>query len=72
MDISSLVTIPDFRKIEPAFKSDQAVYSATREVPNFPIVRIGRRVFVDVARWQEFKRSGGQSLPGGWRRAPAA
>lgn len=68
LSMQPMVTIPEFRRIEPAFKSDQAVYAAAREVPNFPVVRVGRRLFVDVGGWEEFKRNGGQSLPGGWRK----
>ena len=68
MEGTKLVTIPQFRLLEPAFSSEQSVYSAVREVPGFPSVRIGRRVFIDMERWQEFKRNGGAALPGGWRR----
>ncbi len=73
LEQSGLLTIPEFRMREPvAFGSDQAVYHAIRTVPGFPSVRLGRRVFIDVGRWEEFKRSGGRSLAGGWRRQPAA
>jgi hypothetical protein len=68
MEHSVLVTIPEFRRLEPAFKSDQSVYLAAREVPAFPVVRIGRRLFIDLERWAEFKRAGGAVLAGGWRR----
>ena len=33
------------------------------------IVRLGRQVFVDTARLEEFIRAGGKALPGGWRRS---
>jgi excisionase family DNA binding protein len=33
-----------------------------------PVVRLGRQVRVDPKRLEEFITSGGQSLPGGWRR----
>ena len=33
-----------------------------------PTVRIGRQLRVDADRLQEWIDSGGQSLPGGWRR----
>jgi len=36
----------------------------------FPLVRLGRRVFVDLDILDEFSRAGGQALPGGWRRNP--
>lgn len=65
-----LKTVPEFRREEPAFSSEGCVYEAIRSVPNFPVVRVGRRVFIDMARWQEFKRAGGHALPGGWRRQP--
>lgn len=68
MNHQPLVTIPEFRELEPAFKSDQAVYSAVREIRGFPVVRVGRRLFIDVERWREFRQSGGQALPGGWKR----
>ena len=31
------------------------------------IVRLGRQIFVDTERMEEFIRSGGKALPGGWR-----
>jgi hypothetical protein len=65
------VTIPEFRRREPQFKSDAAVYAAIRS-GLLPHYRCGRRVFIDLVRWQEFKRNGGQALPGGWRREPIA
>jgi hypothetical protein len=68
MHNSVLVTIPEFRRLEPAFKSDQSIYLAVREVPGFPVVRLGRRLFIDLERWAEFKRAGGAALAGGWRR----
>ena len=67
---SSLVTIPQFRQLEPAFSSDQAIYAAIRQISGFPAVRIGRRVFIDMEQWQEFRKSGGRALAGGWRREP--
>ncbi|MFB3778799.1 MAG: hypothetical protein ACE141_14370 [Bryobacteraceae bacterium] len=70
MENGSLVTISQFRLMEPAFSSDQSVYAAARQIQGFPIVRVGRRVFIDLERWREFKRAGGQALPGGWRREP--
>jgi len=32
------------------------------------VVRLGRQVFVDTTQLDEFIRSGGKALPGGWRR----
>jgi hypothetical protein len=65
-----LVTVPDFRKYhEPdAFKSDQAIYTAARNVPGFPAVKCGRKLFIDVGKWKEFIDRGGAALAGGWRR----
>ncbi len=62
-----LITIPEFRRtVEPgAFRSDQAVYAAVRNVPGFPVVRVGRRVYIDLDEWERFKASGGQALAGG-------
>jgi len=68
MKHSQLVSVSEFRKAEPAFKSDYAVYAAARSIPELGSVRIGRRVFIDLLRWEEFKRTGGRALPGGWRR----
>jgi hypothetical protein len=33
-----------------------------------PVVRFGRQIQIDPDAFEEFKRSGGKSLPGGWRR----
>ena len=75
MDInqSYLVTVQRFcREFEPeAFPSPQSVYGAIREVPDFPGVKIGRKVFIDLERWRVFKASGGQGLAGGWRKKPS-
>lgn len=53
-----------------AFPSDQSLYSAIKTVPGFPVVKIGRRVFIDLDRWRQFKAAGGKALTGGWRREP--
>jgi excisionase family DNA binding protein len=37
-----------------------------------PVVRLGRQVRVDSARLASFIESGGQALPGGWRRGKAS
>ena len=37
-----------------------------------PIVRLGRRLYVDSEVIAEFAKSGGAGLPGGWRRAAKA
>ena len=37
-----------------------------------PVVRLGRQLRVDPARFEEWIESGGQPLPGGWRREPVA
>ena len=68
----SLIDIQEFRLREPiAFRSDFSVYAAARSIPKFPAVRIGRRLFIDIARWEEFKRTGGASFAGGWRKESA-
>jgi hypothetical protein len=36
------------------------------------IVRLGRQIFVDTERLQDFIHSGGKALPGGWRLTAAA
>ena len=36
-----------------------------------PVVRLGRTIRVDPAALDEFIRSGGKPLPGGWRREAA-
>jgi excisionase family DNA binding protein len=37
-----------------------------------PTVRLGRNIRIDPVKLDEFIDNGGQALPGGWRRAPAA
>jgi hypothetical protein len=67
----TLVTVAEFRMQESsAFPSEQAVRRAIREVPGFPYTRIGRKVYVDICRWQAFRENGGATLPGGWRKTP--
>jgi putative molybdopterin biosynthesis protein len=36
-----------------------------------PVIRLGRQYRVDPDALDEFIRSGGRALPGGWRRAAA-
>ena len=70
-EAARLITAETMTKVEPeAFPTEAAVYNAARTVPGFPVVRLGRRVLIDLAGWQEFKRRGGQALPGGWRKEP--
>ncbi len=33
-----------------------------------PVVRFGRRLFIDPQKLGQFIESGGKALPGGWRR----
>ena len=61
------VTIPEFRKMNPELTSDWSVFDMVRQ-DLIPHHRIGRRVFVDLAMWERFKRAGGSSKPGEWRR----
>jgi hypothetical protein len=63
-----LLDISQFRAMEPVFRSDASVYQAARSVPGFPAVRLGRRVFIDAARWAEFKSKGGSAFAGGWKK----
>lgn len=65
---ASLLTISEFVRSEPAIKTDQSAYQMAR-AGLLPIVRIGRKIFVDPAAWEEFKRAGGRALAFGWRRA---
>lgn len=34
------------------------------------VVRIGRQIRIDRKKFEEWLDNGGQSLPGGWRKAP--
>lgn len=69
---ATLKTIPQFVRDEPAIGSDQTGYTMAR-AGLLPVVRIGRRLFIDIDQWEAFKAAGGRALPGGWRReAPAA
>jgi putative molybdopterin biosynthesis protein len=36
-----------------------------------PVVRLGRQMRVDRRRLEDWVASGGQALPGGWRREPS-
>jgi hypothetical protein len=69
---ASLLTIPQFVRAEPAIGSDQSGYQKAR-AGLLPVVRIGRRLFIDMDQWASYKRTGGRALPGGWKRqAPGA
>ena len=37
-----------------------------------PVVRLGRQLRVDRGQLEEFIRTGGRALPGGWKRRPEA
>jgi excisionase family DNA binding protein len=47
--------------------SDQRVYALARE-NILPVVRLGRKVRIDVRQLDIFIERGGQALPGGWKR----
>ena len=36
--------------------------------PGGVVVRLGRRVFINLQRLEEFVANGGSALPGGWKR----
>jgi hypothetical protein len=40
------------------------------EAGRFPVVRLGRRLYVLESAFLEWARGGGMALPGGWRRTP--
>jgi hypothetical protein len=67
--MEQLQAVADLLRSEPAVRSKQRVYQLIRE-GLLPSVRIGHRIFVDAARWREFRRSGSKALAGGWRREP--
>ncbi len=46
---------------------DDRVYALVRE-GLLPHVRLGRQIRFDADQLDEWKRNGGQSLPGGWRK----
>lgn len=56
-----------------AFPSEQAVYAAIRtgKIPAGVCVRLGRKLMINSARWQDFIEAGGAALAGGWRREAA-
>jgi hypothetical protein len=68
MNQNALLDIAQFRSMEPAFRTDHQVYAAAKTVPGFPVVRIGRRMFIDSGRWAEFKAKGGSAFAGGWKK----
>jgi len=49
--------------------SEARAYELARQ-EILPVVRLGRQVRVDSGRLQDWINSGGQSLPGVWRREP--
>ena len=57
--IDVLMTIPDFVRLETAIKSEARAYQMIKE-DLIPVTRIGRRVYIDPVRWEQFKRSGGK------------
>lgn len=51
------------------FADSRRVYKLAAEGV-LPCVRVGRRVYFDLSRIEEWVQAGGQALPGGWRRFP--
>ena len=47
--------------------SEQRAYQLARQ-NLIPVIRLGRQLRVDPDELENFIRSGGQSLPGGWRK----
>jgi excisionase family DNA binding protein len=47
---------------------EQRAYALARE-NLIPVVRLGRQIRVDSEALEKFIQRGGQSLPGGWRKA---
>lgn len=60
--MSRLIPVHEFIKAEPHLGGKDNVYFHIREghIGNCP-VRIGRRVYADSARWEQFKATGGQA-----------
>jgi excisionase family DNA binding protein len=52
----------------------QRVYNLIREhtFPAGVVVRLGRRIRINPEKLEEFIASGGQALPGGWRKENSA
>lgn len=50
--------------------TEQRAYQLAREgiLPDGVIVRLGRQIRIDPDKLEEFIKSGGQALPGGWRK----
>jgi hypothetical protein len=66
-----LITIEDVERITKKRLRARTLRKLARE-GLFPVVRIGRRIFVDLAEVEAYTKAGGQALPGGWRRNPKA
>jgi excisionase family DNA binding protein len=49
---------------------ESTVYDMARQNRIGGVVRVGRRVRFDPIELERWIRSGGQALPGGWRREP--
>ena len=68
----ALQTVTDFIRQEPGIRSEARAYQMIR-AGLLPVVRLGRRLYIDPEQWAEFRRNGGKGLAGGWRReAPGA
>ena len=66
-----LLTIPEACQALLNLKP-QRVYEMARQgiLPPGVIVRLGRQIRINESKLREWIESGGQSLPGGWRRRP--
>jgi hypothetical protein len=60
-----LLTLQDVRRV---FPISYARASAAAREGILPVVRLGRQIFVDPDRLEEFIATGGKALPGGWKR----
>lgn len=62
------------QKLKAYSRANQVPYAHLRQLAAaglFPIVRIGRSLYVHLETADEWARGGGQAFPGGWRKAPA-
>ena len=69
---SRLMRVAEASRLLHASKS--RVYELAREgiLPPGVVVRLGRQVRISEAKLREWIESGGQCLPGGWKRRPPA
>lgn len=60
-----------FHENRALFTSDIAGYNALAGPLRECVVSIGRKKFIDLAKWRAFVQRGGQTLPGGYRKVAA-